>query len=85
MAGLVMYYFGFPRVMEILGLIMVGVGIADIIFIVIERPEERRYEEQQRRIAEALQRGILSATDAREEEVLLVQGERDSSGGTQEK
>ena len=43
-----MFYFGFPKVMEIMGLIMVGLGVTDIVFIVKERQAERRYAEPQR-------------------------------------
>ena len=48
MAGFVMFYFGFPKVMEIMGLIMVGLGVTDIVFIVKERQAGRRYAEPQR-------------------------------------
>lgn len=40
LAGLVMYYFGFPRLMEIMALILIGTGAADIIFIIIESREK---------------------------------------------
>ena len=36
LGGVIMYYLGFPRLMEVLGLILVVVGIMDIMFIIYE-------------------------------------------------
>ena len=41
-AGFVMYYLGFPRLMEIVGLIFLGVGFTDIAFIIFEHFQEKR-------------------------------------------
>lgn len=34
--GVLMYYFGFPRMMEVVGLVFILTGIADVSFIIIE-------------------------------------------------
>lgn len=41
-AGFVMFYLGFPRLMEIVGLIFLGVGFTDIAFIIFEHFQEKR-------------------------------------------
>ena len=42
-----MYYLGFPRLMEVLGLILVVVGIMDIMFIIYEHFEGKKQAKEQ--------------------------------------